>query len=409
MRRRVAVVTAGHLSTCPRMLKAADAFADAGYDVRVVSASTSGWMARADDAIRARGRWRSSVVDYGRTSNPQRWLWSGLRHKACTSVARGSAGRIVPRAALGRVHAELVRAVMAEPVDFVYGGTSGAIAATAEAGRRLAVPFAVDFEDFHCGEHSESDGAPANAVGREVMRVAANGAAFVTAGSQAIAEACIEQLGIPATPINNVFPLPAREPAFQRVDRDEFRVYWFSQTIGPDRGIEDMLIALGRTGQRASLNLRGVAVEGYVDHIGGLRSKAAPAVTVRMLAPAPPDQMVDDCRAFDLGLAAEQGSTINRALCLSNKAATYPLVGLPVAITDTPGQRALADDLGEGALRFAPGDSETLATQLHRVITDDGAYLRARRASWDAARRRWHWEHGSERGRLLRLVEEACR
>jgi hypothetical protein len=31
----------------------------------------------------------------------------------------------------------------------------------------------------------------------------------------------------------------------------------------------------------------------------------------------------------------------------------------------------------------------------------------AKRAAWDAARRRWHWEHPLERGRLQELVRRA--
>ena len=38
MSKKVCVVTAGHLSTCPRKLKAADALHADGYVVRVVSA-----------------------------------------------------------------------------------------------------------------------------------------------------------------------------------------------------------------------------------------------------------------------------------------------------------------------------------------------------------------------------------
>jgi hypothetical protein len=315
----------------------------------------------------------------------------------------------VPHAAFGRVHSELVGAIAAEPVDFIYGGTSGAIAATADAGRRLGVPFAVDFEDFHCGEHGGADAAPANVVGRAAMKNAARGAAFVTAGSEAIAEACAARLGIVATPIHNVFPLPDREPDFRPVHRDEFRVYWFSQTIGPDRGLEDMLQALGRVPRASSLNLRGIAAPGFLSQLTDLGSRVAPHVSVRVLSPTAPDRMVEDCRVFDLGLASEQASTPNRALCLSNKAATYPLAGLPVAITETPGQRRLADDLGEGALRYAPGDVEGLSAQVSRLMVSPGAYETACRASWHAARRRWHWEHDAERGMLLRLVREACR
>src|SRR6267142_242478 len=53
MTRRICVVTAGHLATCPRMLKAADAFLAEGYDVRVVSTRTTGWATAADADIAA--------------------------------------------------------------------------------------------------------------------------------------------------------------------------------------------------------------------------------------------------------------------------------------------------------------------------------------------------------------------
>ena len=56
--------------------------------------------------------------------------------------------------AYSRVHDELVASVAAEPADLVYGGTTGALAAVAEAARRLGVPYGLDLEDFHTGERS---------------------------------------------------------------------------------------------------------------------------------------------------------------------------------------------------------------------------------------------------------------
>ena len=66
MSARICVVTAGHLSTCPRMLKAADALHAAGYAVRVVSANHTPWAQAADrEVVRSRG-WKWTVVDYAR-------------------------------------------------------------------------------------------------------------------------------------------------------------------------------------------------------------------------------------------------------------------------------------------------------------------------------------------------------
>jgi hypothetical protein len=117
--------------------------------------------------------------------------------------------------------------------------------------------------------------------------------------------------------------------------------------------------------------------------------------------------MVAECAAFDVGIAAEPGHVRNNALALSNKATTYPLAGLPVLITDTAGQRPLADDLGAGALRFSPGDHEALAAQLVPLMTDAERLAQASDASWHAAQTRWHWDHALERGALVAAVAKA--
>jgi hypothetical protein len=393
------------------MLKAADAFHAAGYRVRMISTRTAGWTTAADAAIAASRDWEWRVVSYDRSESPATWLRSGARHKAARAFANlvTSVPPSVATAAFARVHRELVDAILEEPADLVYGGTTGAIAAAAEAGRRSGGAFAVDFEDYHCAEHESPEGDLSNSLGGLVMRWASDGAAFVTAGSAAIARACHDELGIAAIPINNVFPLPASAPDHaNRADRQQaFSVYWFSQTIGANRGLEDIVHALGLTARPASLTLRGCAAPGYLERLRATAAAVAPRLDLHVVAPSPPAGMVDACRSFDLGVSAEQGHIRNRLLNLPNKATTYPLAGLPVALTDTPGQRPLADDLGDGALLFSPGDHATLAGKILPLMTDRDRLARAGDASWDAARRRWHWEHALERGALLSAVRSA--
>ena len=389
------------------MLKAADAFHERGYRVRVVSTRTGGWATEADAMIGGSRGWQWHVVNYGRAEAPATWFRTGSRHRAARALANlvKSVPRRIAVAAYGRLHRELVDAILEEPADFVYGGTTGAIAAVADAAHRARTPFAVDFEDFHCAEHESPDGNLSNDLARSIMRFASDGAAFVTAGSDAIARACRDQLGIHAMPVNNVFPLPEKPPA-ERPDRigGEFGAYWFSQTIGPGRGLEDVVRALGLTAQRASLTLRGCPAPAYAKSLLALAAQEAPRVRLVIEPPIAPDSMVDACRSFDLGVSAEQGHIQNRTLNLPNKATTYPLAGVPVALTDTIGQHPLARDLGAGALVFTPGDAESLAQQIRGLMSDPERIHEAREASWRAARTRWHWEHELERGTLLAAI-----
>ena len=84
--RRICIITTGHLASCPRMLKAADAFVAAGHEVHVVMIRSGGWGAEADARLCARRRWHPHVVSYDRTDSPVRWVWSGVRQQAALAL-----------------------------------------------------------------------------------------------------------------------------------------------------------------------------------------------------------------------------------------------------------------------------------------------------------------------------------
>jgi glycosyltransferase involved in cell wall biosynthesis len=150
-----------------------------------------------------------------------------------------------------------------------------------------------------------------------------------------------------------------------------------------------------------------VAIPDYLERLRKLADDVAPELKIVYHEPAPPDSMVDLCRGYDVGLALEQKHVLNRALCLTNKAFTYMLGGLALVLTDTPGQRPLGLDVGEGAILYMPGDVPALAAGLKRWAEDKCILARARAAGWQAAQRRWHWEHPAERGALLGAVARA--
>jgi len=408
MTTRITVVTAGHLATSPRMLKAADALSDAGYRVHVVSACLVDWARAADlDVRRTRERrWTWTVVDCSREIVHRARWWRGTRMR----IARALAARVGPAClplviaarALSRAHPELLSAALAEPADLLYGGTVGALAAVALAARRSGAPYALDLEDFHSAE-GEDRGAVrlSNALARRVERAVLPRAAFLTAGSEPIASAYRATYGIAPVAIHNVFALPRRAPVVVSRAKDHLRLYWFSQTIGPGRGLEDAVRAMGLADIPGELHLRGRPVATYVDALHRLAADVAPRLVVVQHNPAPPDSMVALCAPYDVGLSLEQPAALNRDLCLTNKAFTYMLAGLPVAFTSTTAQESLALDMAAGALAYTPGDIAALAKGLARWANDREGLARARQASWAAAQRRWHWEHDRERGALL--------
>lgn len=399
-RPRLCLLTAGHLSTCPRLLKAADALHEAGYAVRVVSARFMDWATQADEALLARRAWRNASLDYRRETGNAVRVRSGLRQRAHDAALRlaGADALTAPRRAraYARLHDELVSAALAEPADLFYGATSGALAAAAEAGRSASVPYALDLEDYHPGENDASpEGRRRDALAARLVSDVGPGAAFVSTASAAMAAEYAREFRLACVTIDNVFPLPSEPPELRRPRGSVLRLYWFSQTVGPGRGLEELVEAIARAGVPAEVHLRGLAIPGYVETLGS-------GVVVH--APGPPETMVEACRAFDIGFAGERADTRSRELCLSNKALTYPLAGLAPLLSRTQGTATLAADLGDDALTFAPGDVEGLAALLTRAWDEPARLQAARKSAWSAAKARWHWEHPLEKGALLDAV-----
>jgi glycosyltransferase involved in cell wall biosynthesis len=399
---RVVVVTAGHLSTTPRMLKAADALHAAGYRVRVVSANHTPWAEAADRAVMASRAWQWTVVDYSRETAGVARIATGARFKAAHAVAAAIGADRVPAAiatrAYSRAHDELVRAVVSEPADLVYGGTTGALAATAEAAATLRVPYAVDLEDFHEGEHDGPDGDHVHALAGRIVRDVVAGARFITTSSPMIADAYAAQCGVRPTTVHNTFSIaPRREPSSVA---GSLRLYWFSQTIGDGRGLEQAIAAAGAAEFPVELHLRGRWADGYEARLRAVQRDRAPRLAIEHHDPAPPDDMVAASQGYDAGLSSEEPAVLNHRLCLGNKIFTYLAAGIPVILSGTPAQAALARTLGDAALVYEAGDIAGLTTAL-RTLTNPGRRAAMREAARAAAARRWHWEHPLDRGALL--------
>jgi glycosyltransferase involved in cell wall biosynthesis len=392
------------------MLKAADALVGAGYRVRVVSTKSTPWATSADAAVRQTRQWDWTVVDYDCVTGRSLQLKTGARFRAMQAVANAIGPSRVPLGiairAYSRMHDELVRAVVAEPADLIYGGTTGALAAIAESAARLGVPYGVDFEDFHSGEHGGPDSALTNALANRIERHVIRRAAFTTAGSPMIADAYRVAHGVRPLPIHNTFSIVS-DPG-QPDSAGALRLYWFSQTLGQGRGLNEVVRAAGQVHEPIELHLRATPVPEYLVSLCRLQAAEAPQLRLVMHDASAPDDMVKLAGPYDAGLSCEEPQVLNRRLNLANKIFTYLAAGTPVILSRTPAQAALESDLGDAAFGYGCGDVDGLARVLQRLASNASLRCASRRAAQAAAARRWHWEHPDDRGALVAAVSAAA-
>jgi len=409
--RSVCIVIGGHITCCPRMMKMAVALAETGHAVSIVNPIYGPNMFEPELRFLRDARWRSAPVKMVRRLHPWTYYRTGGRLKLARAVLRrGNLGNF-SLAALGRGYTrafdELLAHALAQPADLYLGGTAGGLAVAARAAELRGVPFALDLEDFHSAEQEPGPEADlSHAVIAEIERRLLPRAAFLTGGSGPICQAYFDTYRVRVETINNTFHQPQEPPAFAANPAGRLRLFWFSQVIGLQRGLEGAVQAIGLAGVPGELHLLGHDPMTSLKQLTALADQCAPRLTVVHHLPVRPDAIVELGRQFDVGLSLEPGFSKNNEIALSNKSFTYLQAGLAVAFTDTLGQRPLAHDIGPEALLFKPGDTEAFAAGLRRWAQQPDALLAAKRAAWAAAARRWHWEHPEERGKALKLVEQ---
>jgi glycosyltransferase involved in cell wall biosynthesis len=396
--RRICLVTTGQPSTNPRLVKEADALVAAGYEVHVVGAHWAAWADATDRTLLGTRQWSCNLVDWRRSTRPVRFWTTRARHAMARRLAPSLGGRRIELAAIHRVGPELATQARRVDAELYIAHNLGALpAAMAAAGTKAPVGF--DAEDFHSGQLGDRDRAQ-RALTERIERTWLPRCAYVTAASPGIADAYARLCGIDVPRVVlNVFPLADRPAAPKATPGDPVQLYWFSQTIGPDRGLEDAVRAMSLLRPGATeLHLRGTWQAGYEVTLRKLADDVGVgAHAIVHHQPAEPSEMVRLAARHDLGLALEPPVSENNDILWSNKVFTYLLAGLPVVLSRTTGQARLAHELGPASATYPPGDAQAMATALAPWLTGEATLGDARARAWTLGATRFNWDIEQER------------
>jgi glycosyltransferase involved in cell wall biosynthesis len=395
-RRSVCIVTPGHLASNPRAIKEADALHEAGYRVTVIAGDLSSTFRPFDEEVAARASW--TAVRIGPSPLASRLV-------SRTALATIRAFRLSPNrmplwlaiAANNAQTSALSRAACAVSADLYIAHYIAAFPAAAAAARLHGAALGFDAEDFHAGEKIDRPGESCRSdIVRSIEAAFLPHCSHLTAAAPMIADAYADLYGKKPLSVLNVFPLP------QTGGRDtlgtgvrpggELRAYWFSQTIGLDRGLQSFIQAMARTQARVTLHIRGNDLWGHGKVLLSLAESLRIGDRVELLPMASPFAMVDLAGEYDIGLSLETDVSENRRRCLTNKIFTYLLAARPVLMSDTPAQRALAGELGEAAALASLADPAAIAVQLDKWALAPERLQAACRAADRLARGRYNWQ-----------------
>lgn len=391
---RILILGANPLCRNPRVLKTAETLGRNGYDVTAVTANIREDFASLDRRITAEAPFRTIGVE---APGP----FARFRDRFRIRLGRECKRRFQWETpwALGPA-SRLWRIARTVPADLVIVHNELPFWVGSRLASRPGSRVAADFEDWY----SKNLDAPARAV-RPVRllekweRSLVDHAAFCVAPSRAMADAIHSAFGgTPPMVITNSFPLRPVPAASKNVGPP--RLVWFSQTIGPGRGLEEFLFAWSKSTRRSRLLLIGEPKATFRENLLGLVAEDRRGEIEFRPFVAPWD-LHDLLAEQDIGLALEKGGTPNSDLTISNKILQYLNAGLAVIASHTSGQDEVARIARGAVMQF--GNEEELRSVLDGWAGDRDALRAARCAARTAAENRYCWE--KEEPKLLQAIE----
>jgi glycosyltransferase involved in cell wall biosynthesis len=316
---------------------------------------------------------------------------------------------------LGTMASLLFKEVRKKEADLIIGHLEGGMWA-AEKLRKQGKRVGVDMEDWFSEDllPVARRTRPIRLLKKLEKNLLCHGV-HSTCTSEAMADALVEAYGCRRpTVIRNVFPredrealdgkwkdrpgmakwIPRNDPRAARPKEAPVSIHWFSQSIGPGRGLETLFGALVSLQGNWEVHLRG--------NLKGHEKWLERACPVSVQAKLKVHELVDNNELLsriaehDIAFAGELSEPPSRNLTITNKFFQYLQAGLAVIASDTAGQTEAAKEAG-GAVFVVPSNKPDGLKAILAELLNSPELLRAQKQqSWIAADR-LNWEKESRK------------
>jgi glycosyltransferase involved in cell wall biosynthesis len=408
---KILILIGAHLCMSPRPQKEAEALASAGHDVLVRGFWFDHELAERDRRLLVGKRWQfEPIIDFrARRDGRSRFtnFTTRLRRQVALELFRRC--NYVSPEVLGYGVKAMLLAARQTRADLTIVHSEGGL----WVGSRLldeGFNVGVDFEDWF-----SEDLLPQARRDRPVHKMKMlekrliRDCSYRLTTSHSLAAALAVAYDVPEPMVvYNVFPFAERKSIDGKLlDRRDLKLpslYWFSQTIGPGRGLETLFAALKFITLPAEVHLRGNCDDATRRWVESL----IPAIWknhVFLHTTVESFELLSRIAEHDIGLALERPNIPSRNLTVTNKLFQYLQGGLAIVATDTAGQKEIFDlcsHLGQLTLSDNP---PALAGSIEYLLQNRDRLAEAKNASLHAARKLLSWEIYSEN--LLRESEKA--
>jgi glycosyltransferase involved in cell wall biosynthesis len=349
---KILILIGGHLCTAPRPQKEAEALAGAGHEVMVRGFWFDSDLVVHDLTLMNHARWRFEPILDFRPTHRTLYQWIRLQGRIARELYKRF--KVLSPALLGHGAKAMLKAAQKIQADLTIVHSEVGL----WVGNQLlnqGYRVGVDFEDWF-----SEDLLPEDRVNRPIQQLKAleqrllKDCQYCLTTSEAMADAMAKayQEKTPSV-IYNCFPWAERSQMDGQIrDRQDLSMpslHWFSQTIGPGRGLETLFQALTYLKRPVEVHLRGNYpirsrqwLESLIPNHWYDSNHWQPESHRVIIHPIVPNaELLSRIAEHDIGLALESATIPSRNLTITNKLFQYLQAGLAIAATNTAGQEEI--------------------------------------------------------------------
>jgi len=362
----------------PRLVKEYETLKQEGFYVKVLFAERDKWasvhtLAQNTDFIRVGGKY-GSVFYY----------FSRIIHKLIRNIFPFEFG-------YNRVSLLLYLKAMSIKSDLYIGHNLASLPLVVKLAKRNYGKCGFDAEDFHRNEVTDTITDKDVKLKTLIEDKYIQQIDYFTAASPLIAKS-YKNLYPKLNPIiiNNVFK-KKYQPILNLANNKSLKLFWFSQTIGTNRGLEDVIRALNSLNNpMIELHLLGNVSTNTATHF-----KKLAIFKINYHAPISGNRIFNLAAKCDIGLALEPGFCLNNKIALSNKIFTYLISGLAVIASDTLAQKKFLTEYPLIGMSYPIGDIQALAKTIDTYDKNRNLLNEAKTNSHQLAKLEFNWEKES--------------
>lgn len=400
--KKILLISSGQPSVNPRLVKEADALIEAGYNLTIIYQYWNEWGSKHDLSLFENKKWDIYRIGGSPIDGKLEYWLTRFQHKVGQFLYKTF--NIFPEYSIGRSTPQLIYKAKRIKADLYIAHNLAALPVAVLAAKKNNAKCGFDAEDFHRNEVTNNIFDYDFKLKKDIEDKYIKHLDYLSTASPLIGVAYSE-IYPKQEPISilNAFPKQAKG-RINRVDDDKLKLFWFSQTIGINRGIENVIKALALINESViELHLVGNHSDNIKNYFLEIaKNSGFNNDLIYYYAPISANRICDFASQFDVGLAAEMIIPKNRDICLTNKIFTYVQSGLAILASNTAAQEKIMDEFPNMGIIYDQFNIEHLANQIKHLAENRDTLKMYQTNSKNYGDRVLNWE--TEKIKFLSLI-----